>query len=182
MTSPVVTGVWPGSGPTVGGNTVGIEGSGFTDATAVTFGSVQATGWEVVEDTYISAVAPANAVGQVDVTVTGPSGISPVAPEGQYLYSAVPVITGISPTVLSPSGGDTITVTGQFFTGTILIVLGTDSGPLTPDYTVVSDTEITIDSPGGNPGDSGEVVVVNGSGQSQCYSTGVNSFSFGVAP
>lgn len=182
MTSPVVTGVWPGTGSKVGGNTVGIEGSGFTGATSVSFGSVEAVDWQVVEDTYISAVAPASIVGEVDVVVTGPGGASDAAVESRYLYSAVPIIEAVSPNVLSASGGETITVTGQCFTGTILVVLGTTRGPLTPDYVVVSDTEITIDSPGGNPGDTGEVVVVNGSGQSQCYPSDVNSFSFGETP
>ncbi|HUD69758.1 MAG TPA: protease pro-enzyme activation domain-containing protein [Acidimicrobiales bacterium] len=56
-TVPLVLQVGPTGGPGKGGNTVEIDGSGFTGATKVTFGGVSAT-FKVHSDVLISAVAP----------------------------------------------------------------------------------------------------------------------------
>ena len=67
---PVVTGVNPASGAAAGGDTVVVSGSGFTGATAVSFGTVAATNLTVASDTQLSVTSPAaNASGAVDVTV-----------------------------------------------------------------------------------------------------------------
>lgn len=64
--APVIAGFLPASGPQ---NTrVTLTGSGFTGATAVTFGSVPATSYTVVSDTQITAIVPAGAGNTVNVT------------------------------------------------------------------------------------------------------------------
>lgn len=72
--APVVTHLFPVGGPAAGGTSVTIDGSGFTGATGVTFGGVAATGLVVLSDSEIDCVAPAHAVGAVDVVVTTPAG------------------------------------------------------------------------------------------------------------
>jgi hypothetical protein len=57
--APAVTSVRTFVGPEAGGNSVDIFGSGFTGATAVTFGNVAATTYDVVNDTIIQATVPA---------------------------------------------------------------------------------------------------------------------------
>ena len=52
--APTVTGVSPNSGPTAGGTTVTITGSGFTGATAVDFGTTPATDVVVINGTTIT--------------------------------------------------------------------------------------------------------------------------------
>ena len=47
---PSVTAVTPGSGPTTGGTTVTITGTGFSGVTKVAFGAVLATSFTVVSD------------------------------------------------------------------------------------------------------------------------------------
>ncbi len=75
--TPVVTGVSPSSGSTGGGLSVTITGSGFTGATGISFGSVQATGFTVVNDSTIQVNSPTSpSPGAVNVTVTGPGGVS----------------------------------------------------------------------------------------------------------
>ena len=58
---PAVTGVSPGSGPSTGGNTVTVTGTGFTGASAVAFGTVPATSFTVNSDTSITATVPPGA-------------------------------------------------------------------------------------------------------------------------
>ncbi|WP_245171220.1 IPT/TIG domain-containing protein, partial [Streptomyces decoyicus] len=71
---PTLTSVTPTSGPTAGGTTVTLTGTGFTGATAVRFGATPAS-FVVNSATQITATAPAGS-GTVQVTVTGPGGTS----------------------------------------------------------------------------------------------------------
>ena len=68
--APAVTSLSVMSGPTTGGTTVVITGTGFTGASAVAFGGSIASSYVVNGDTQITAVAPAHAEGAVDVLVT----------------------------------------------------------------------------------------------------------------
>ncbi|WP_159929643.1 MULTISPECIES: IPT/TIG domain-containing protein [Nocardia] len=72
---PALAAIAPNSGPVTGGTTVTLTGSGFTGATAVSFGFVPAASFTVVSDTQITAVAPAG-LGIVPVTVTAAGGTS----------------------------------------------------------------------------------------------------------
>ncbi len=145
--APTVTGLSPTSGPAAGGTLVTITGTGFTGATAVDFGSTQATGLSVVSDTTITAESPAG-TGTVDVTVVTSGGTSAISPADQFTYTAVaaPIVTGISPNSGPAPGGTLVTITGTGFTGATAVDFGTT--PAT-DVTVVSPTTITADSPAG---------------------------------
>jgi hypothetical protein len=74
-TAPVLTGIVPNQGPTAGGITVTLTGTGLTLATAVTFGVTPAA-FTVVSDTQLTAVVPAGGAGPVTATVTTPGGTS----------------------------------------------------------------------------------------------------------
>jgi hypothetical protein len=76
---PTVASVTPATGLAAGGTAVTISGTGFTGATAVTFGGTAATAVVVVNANTITATAPAHAAGTVDVQVTTPKGVSPIA-------------------------------------------------------------------------------------------------------
>jgi hypothetical protein len=86
--TPVTTidGIEPGSGPEAGGTQVTITGHCFAGATAVLFGDVPATSFEVVDDTSIIAVAPAG-VGTVDVTVVGSEECGGATAEDAFAYT-----------------------------------------------------------------------------------------------
>ena len=73
---PSVTSVSPASGPTAGGTSVTINGTGFTGATAVSFGGTAASTFTVNSSSKITATAPAESAGTVDITVTTPGGTS----------------------------------------------------------------------------------------------------------
>ncbi len=82
---PVVTGLSPSAGPPAGGTSVAITGEQLTGATAVDFGSTAASSFTVNSATSITAVAPPGS-GVVDVTVTGPSGISVTSAQDRFSY------------------------------------------------------------------------------------------------
>lgn len=71
---PIVLTTSPLTGPAAGGTTVTIDGSGFTGATAVTFGSAPAS-FEVNSDSVITAVSPPGQ-GVVLIKVATPIGTS----------------------------------------------------------------------------------------------------------
>jgi len=87
---PVVTGISPVYGSTLGANSVTITGSGFTGATAVTFGGTAATSFAVVSSTSITATSPAGSAGTVDVVVTTPGGASATSAADQFTFIAPP--------------------------------------------------------------------------------------------
>lgn len=76
----------PPTGPPAGGTNVTITGSGFTGATAVRFGAVDAGSFTVVSDNEITATSPAGSL-TVDVTVTTPQGTTvPTNPGSKFTY------------------------------------------------------------------------------------------------
>ena len=123
-----------------------ITGTSFTGATAVDFGSTPATSFTVVNDTTVTADSPAG-TGTVDVTVTTPVGTSATSAADQFTYTvAAPTVTGHQPDFGPTTGGTLVTITGTSFTGATAVDFG--SMPAT-NFTVVNDTTVTADSPGG---------------------------------
>jgi hypothetical protein len=96
-----LAGVTPDSGPTDGGQTVTITGTGFTTGTAVSFGGVPAT--DVVVDptgTSLTAVTPKGAAGGTTITVTTSSGAS-----ATLAYTYVAPVAPVVPATLAATGG-----------------------------------------------------------------------------
>ncbi|HEX7134128.1 MAG TPA: DUF4214 domain-containing protein [Iamia sp.] len=83
---PAVTELSPTTGEPTGDTEVTVTGTALRGATAVRFGSTDATSFTVVSDTEITAVAPAHDEGEVDVTVTTPGGTSVAGPAALYTY------------------------------------------------------------------------------------------------
>ncbi len=147
-TQPTVTGINPDNGPVAGGTSVTITGTNFTGATAVNFGTTAATNVTVVSGTTITATSPAaGGPGPVDVTVTTPSGTSPInRPADVFTYTTAssPTVTGINPNSGPVAGGTSVTITGTNFTGATAVDFGTTA---VASFTVVSSTQITTTSP-----------------------------------
>jgi phospholipase C len=162
-TTPVVTAISPTAGPLMGGTTVTVTGSGFTDATAVDFGVTAAAGFSVDSDTQITATSPAVAAGTVDVTVTGPDGTSATSAADQFTYAAAPSVTGISPGYGSPAGGTAVTISGSAFTGASEVQFGTADAV----FTVVSDSQITATTPPGSGAAPVTVIAPGGTASGQ---------------
>ncbi|MGA8115262.1 MAG: IPT/TIG domain-containing protein [Actinocatenispora sp.] len=144
---PVISAVSPNQGPTAGGNTVTLTGTGFTGATAVRFGATVATSFTVVSPTQITAVVPPGAAGPVTVTVTTPGGTSTAGPT--YFYVSAPVLTALSPESGPLAGGNTVTLTGSHLVEATAVTFGAVPAS---SFTVVSDVQITAVAPAGAAG------------------------------
>ena len=92
VSTPTVSKLTPAEGPEAGKTTVTITGTGFTGATAVSFGATAAAKYKVESSTKITATSPAGS-GTVEVTVTTPGGTSAEVPADLYTYDPVPTIT-----------------------------------------------------------------------------------------
>jgi len=133
--APIVTGLGTGSGFASGGESVTIFGVHLAAATGVLFGSVPASSVVINDDGTITAVAPAQAAGVVDVTVQSPSGNSAVHSADQFTYTpagALPVVAGLSTSDGTIAGGELIIITGTNFTD----VTGVSFGPCRPGGSV----------------------------------------------
>ena len=154
-TTPTVTNVSPNYGPTTGGTSVTITGTGFlgaTGAAGVKFGTNNATSYTVNSSTQITATSPAGSAGTVDITVTTPQGTSTTSSADQFTYETTPTVTNVSPNYGPTTGGTSVTITGTGFlgaTGAAGVKFGTNNAT---SYTVNSSTQITATSPAGSAG------------------------------
>jgi hypothetical protein len=85
--APTVKKLSPRKGPAAGHTTVTVTGAGFSTATEVRFGSVEAISFEVESPSEIVAVSPPQPDGTVDLTVTASAGTSAVTKKDHYKYS-----------------------------------------------------------------------------------------------
>jgi hypothetical protein len=109
---PSVT-VAPNTGPTAGGTTVTVTGTGFTNGTtSVRFGATAAASYSVVNDTTITAASPAHAAGTVDVTVTNATGTSGTSGLDQFTFGACASVTASAAPASPAASGSQISITG----------------------------------------------------------------------
>jgi hypothetical protein len=148
---PTVTAISPSAGPTAGGTTVTITGTGFVSSASVVFGTGHAaTNITVYSATLLTATSPAESTGTVDITVTTPGGASTTSAADKFSYDPIPTVTAISTNAGPTTGGTKVTITGtHFITGVTTVAFGTGAAT---DVTVTSTTSITATSPAANAG------------------------------
>lgn len=84
---PTITSLSVGNGPTDGGTNVLLTGTGFMHGfQSVKFGATPATGYFIMSDTLMTAVAPPAAVGPVHITVTTTAGTSAATSADVFTY------------------------------------------------------------------------------------------------
>jgi len=115
------------------GATVRIRGSHFTGATGVSFGGVNATSFNIIGDTTITAVVGTGATGSV--SVAGYSGAGSLA---GFTFIAVPTISSFTP--IASGTGATITINGTNFINVSAVSFG---GTPATSFNMVSATQIT---------------------------------------
>jgi outer membrane protein assembly factor BamB len=154
------------------GEAVAVTGSGFAGATAVTFGGLPATTFEVVDDGTITAVPPLGITRAVDVRVSTADGTSPVVVGDRYglLGSGPALLPPVITELLSPTlvlGGVAVDVS---LTGSGFVDGATVSAPgvVFLDVDVVSPERITARAlaPLGVPAGVRAVTVTNPDGAS----------------
>ncbi len=181
--APSVTGVSPDTGTTVAGNTVVITGSGFTGATAVSFGSVAAQYFEVNSDDSITAYAPPEAAGTINIQVTTPSGTSTTSSADEYTFTNVtapaPAITSVSPNSGSTAGGQTVLISGTNFSGATAVTFG---GTAAASFTILNDSEISVVAPAVNSAGAVDVQVTTNNGTSATGNSDLFDYLSTAAP
>jgi alpha-tubulin suppressor-like RCC1 family protein len=162
---PTVTGVRPDAGLEAGGTVVTITGTELSGTTAVKFGSTEASHVVVASPTEITATAPTEAAGAVDVKVTTLGGESATGAGDVFTYvapSRAPAITKLSVKKGPAAGGTSVTITGTSFAGVTAVKFGSTDAA---SYEVNSTTSITAFSPAGTTGKV-EVIVTTPNGES----------------
>lgn len=137
----VTTSMTPTTGPTSGGTTVTVTGTGLQSTTGVTFGGVPATSFTPAADgTSLTAVAPATEVaGAVPVVLARPTGnLTP----GTFT-SVAPTVTGVDPPQGSTAGGTAVTIAGTGLAGATGVSFG---GTVVP-VTAATATSVTATTP-----------------------------------
>ena len=174
---PVVTSITPSAGPTGGGTTVTISGTKLVGATAVRFGTTDATTFNVVSTNEVTATAPAHTAATVDVVVTTVGGTSPTGVSDEYTFAAAPTVTSITP-VFGPSlGGTPVTIVGTNLAGATVEFGNT---PVSPDTNTA--TLITATSPAGSGSVPVKVTTPGGSDSSHQFTFVPPPTVTGVSP
>jgi uncharacterized repeat protein (TIGR03803 family) len=119
------------------GQRVQILGQGFTGTTSVSFGSGAAS-FQVLSDTYMTAVVPATGT-TANVTVVTPGG----SLVSSKVFSIIPTISGFSPTTGRP--GSQVVITGKGLAQTTKVTFG---GVASTSF-IKSATQVTATVPAG---------------------------------
>ncbi|MDR7224981.1 IPT/TIG domain-containing protein [Aminobacter aminovorans] len=151
VAAPAVTALSSDRGSTAGDPavTITIIGSGFTDATDVSFGGAAASFFVVDDGNIVVLGLPAHAAGVVNVVVTTAGGASAATAGNEFTYIAPPAVTAVSPTSGPTAGGTVVTLTGTGFTNATDVYFGATAATTFFDN---SDTQITATSPAGSAG------------------------------
>jgi hypothetical protein len=173
--APAVTLLSPTSGPAAGGTAVAIYGTGFTGATAVKFGSVNAAGFAVLSDTLIFATTPAEPGGTVDVTVVTPGGTTATSSADRFTFVA-PAVTFLSPNNGPTAGGTAVAIYGTGFTGATAVFFGSVNAA---SFSIIGDTLIFATTPA-EPAGTVDVTVVTPGGTTATSSA--DRFTFLAPP
>ncbi|MDG4828697.1 IPT/TIG domain-containing protein [Solwaraspora sp. WMMD1047] len=158
---PTITSIVPDEGPSTGGTTVTITGTGLTDATGVDFGGAAGTGLVVdPSGTSLTVVTPPGSPGPVDVTVEIP-GENAVAVNGYTYLADPPTADTIAPDAGPQAGGQTVTITGTgFVPGATTVTF--DGEPATDVVVDPAGTSLTAVTPPGAVGPASVVVTTPG--------------------
>jgi hypothetical protein len=166
MAVPVISNMIPSVGSVNGGITVIIFGINLTGATAVKFDGVDATSFVVDNDEQIHAVSPAHAAASIYVNVTTPGGTNSDGTTNSFVYTASPIVYGLTPSSGLPgstAGGTVVTISGANFIGATAVKFdGVDA----ESFIVDSDIQVRATAPAHVPG-SFYVSVITPSGTSQ---------------
>jgi hypothetical protein len=181
--APMVAAVSPSSGPIAGGTQVTITGTGFTGASAVTFGSVAAASFTVISSTSIVATSPPQTWGtsQVDIQVTTPSGTSATGSADKFSTTtgSAPSISAVSPNSGTMVGGTTVLITGSGFTSASIVNFGSIAAA---SFVINSDSSITAVSPFTNSPGTVDINVTTSNGLSGTVSADHFTYNYVTPP
>ena len=157
--APTVTSVLANPGPSSGGTSMTIIGTGFQSPATVligqgngTVGAIAATNVNVISDTEIRATTGGGATaGTYSVFVTT-QGITTAANSAAH-FTYTPTVKSVNPKTGPTSGGTVITITGTGFSNPSTVLIGQGNGTIgaiaATNVDVISNSEITATTGGG---------------------------------
>lgn len=160
--APTISVLSPVSGPTTGGTSVTITGTGFQSGATVTFGGTAATSVTFNSATQLTAVTPTRSAGLVNVVVTNLDTQSATATNAFTYTVPGPLLVSVNPASGLATGGTTVTLTGSGFQNGAAV---TFDGIAASSVTFVSSTQLTAVTPA-HAMESVEVRVINPDTQS----------------
>jgi hypothetical protein len=172
---PTVTSISPHGGPTAGGTSVTIFGSGFVPGAVVWFGVTRSTTVNVVSATKIVATAPAassDGVVKVRVATAGGSSTQSVP----YGYGR-PTVSSLSPHGGPTAGGTSVTIFGSGFVPGAVVWFGVTRSTT---VNVVSATKIVATAPAASSDGVVNVRVVTAGGSST-QSDAETAYTYGAS-
>jgi streptogramin lyase len=180
---PVVTRIYPSSGPISGRTEVSVTGSGLSGGT-VYFGPTPSDSVRC-SDTLCTAYSPtAASAGAVDIQVQTDGGLSDTSSADRFTYlasapppPAAPVIGSITPSSGSSLGGETVTISGSHFSGATGALFGPDTS--SSSFDVVNDSTMTAVAPPSYAASTVDVQVAGPGGTSAV--TPADHFTYVVA-
>jgi phospholipase C len=111
---PAIESIAPTAGPSAGGTSVTIHGSGFVGVTSVHFDAARAAGYSTESSSSMTAISPPSAADTANVTITTPNGTSALTTGDRFRFGP-PTITSVSPIAGPAAGGTTVIVKGTGF-------------------------------------------------------------------
>ncbi|MCI0342714.1 MAG: IPT/TIG domain-containing protein [Planctomycetales bacterium] len=172
--APTISSISPASGPTAGGTTITITGTGFqrngASQATVTIAGSAATSVQVLTATTIVCVTPAGPAGAQNVVVTNPDAQSATAAGGFTYIGPSPTVTSLNPTSGTVLGGTTVTITGTNFASGATVLFGSNLATVS----TVTATQIVVISPAGSAIGPTTVTVTNPGGGSGSLTNGYN--------
>jgi len=155
-----ITAINPKEGPTSGGATVIVAGTGLTGVSRITFGGIPSANITVDNDTQITATSPAHLAGNVDVEVVTTAGQKSSIP-GAYTFVELG-LAGVKPSSGPATGGTPVTFSGNGFGPGSLVKIG---GVAATSVSVVDTRSISAVTPMGTTGPA-DIEITNPDGKS----------------
>ena len=134
--------VQPAKGPTSGGTKVTISGSNLESGMVVLFGGFLGTSVECNDSQTLSAVAPAQGAGTVDIAVRRGDGRTEILSQA-FTYQGAEV-SSVAPASGPVTGGTSVTLTGSGFEAGSAVLFGGVAGT---SVKVLNSSTITVATP-----------------------------------
>jgi hypothetical protein len=116
----------PYIGPTVGGTSLTIIGSGFTGAVDVSVGGNPCGGVNVISSSLLTCTTPAGAIGARDVVIT--KGAETVTATAGFNYVGDPTLSTVLPASGAATLGTNVTLSGSNFVSGAIVTISTTAG------------------------------------------------------
>ena len=178
---PVITGLSTHAGPTAGGVSVTLFGSGFMLESDVLVGGNRALSVTFLSATNLSFTTPPGFPGLADITVVNAENrVAELTDAFTYqgAHAPAPVLDAVLPNAADPAGGTTVVIRGRNFLAGVSVTIG---GQPLGQLQLQSPTTVTGLTPPHVPGVY-DVVLSNADGQSISWPTAISYFASHASP